>query len=679
MRPMARSSAWAAAAVLAACGVARGQVVDPTDGGGADDGGPVVVGAKRGRYKWFELAKTGAGLRFTTRRTEDKRYLAGQATTDRETVFREELLLNGEAYLGHRNLVDVTGDASLGLEDTLLHNESESLDRHDRSLVDTYNVNALILGESSMPGNVYARRDRTDLNRDFAGTITSVLSEYGANTSIRSLTMPTFLHVFHREQNETDSAGTADYHLRQDTATIHSEAKAGAGQRLEFDAAVDHVTDTQGGLYSDEYDRYDTTLTHSIDFGKDNRDNLRSSLRAYGQSGQFDQHVLRLDEQLRLYHSDRLETRYNLLLENLSRGSSDQRTVRGNANLTHRLFDSLVTNLNAGGSLLDTDGFRSTEAYTSARLDYTKKVPMGTLLAGLSAGLNHQDNGERGSVVSVLGQSATFTGVFPVTLARRNILPGSVRVRDPLTPRVYLEGVDYTLSAFPDRVELRNIIGGALPDGSGTLVDYDIGPEPANTIDTVSSGASVRYNIEEGWLRGLALYAYYRRTDESIDAVDPTQFVLEDLRETRYGAEYQVGHWTLLAEATNHDSSTNPYDSTRAEARYAQRVGPDSVVTALASRDEINYSDPGDTLILYRLLGNMQLRVSREVDVNLRIQYRHETDTARSMINGVEESIDLRWRRRQTQVSAAVRNANLQSGDSKTETLYLFLELRRDF
>lgn len=662
MRRVPRESLVPILALAAASGSAWAQDSGVT---GAD-GGPIVVGETLGDLRFFELRSLNAAFDFTSRFRQDEIKQRGQPdATDTEQLFRGTIDFFTESYIGHKNLIDLTADFRLGLESQDITSQTLDGESSELSFTNLYDVSALILGEGPVPVTAYSRRDEALIDREFSGSIRAVSSETGAIARFKSDIAPTWIQYFHREQNESDQLDTINSGLVQDTAVIHSEYRFDTHQRLEFNYIFDHIDETQGFNFENMYDRHDGELVHTISFGPENHHDLRSSLRYYEQSGEFGQRVLRLDEQLTMRHTDRFEMRYNLDAETREQGGDEQQLVLGSATARHRLFDSLTSGATVGGShlALSGDGFTSDDVFINGTLDYTKQVPLGRLDAGASLGLNVQDNSDRGGTLSILDQPGTFRDPFPIILSRTRIIASSVRVTDTARLRTFIEDVDYSLREFPDRVEVRRVVGGAIIDGQTVLISYDIGPEPENQIDTTSASLTIRYTFERGWFQGLSLYSTLRQTDHSLSADDPGQFVLDDFTSLLYGAEYRIGDISLSAEREHRDSTVSPYDSTRLEARFDRRLGRNSTLTLSLYHELIEYTDDNNELELLRATARWTERLVSNLDLSIRLQYRDEHETIGGDVTGFEQALELSWHYRQTSIFTSFRNAMLD-GDT---------------
>lgn len=663
-----------AAVVAAAAGHAA--AIQPP----ADDG-PVVVGERNDSWRFFELKSYAAALDFNTRYRSDTLRQAGQPdVVDRELRQRETLDLSGEAYFGHKNLVDLTASAQLGWEDIFLDSDLQPNSDHESQLVDLYNINALVLGNSFMPTSIYTRRDQVLLNQAFSSSIDSITNETGFITNIRSSVAPTQIHAFHLENNQNDQLGLNDSSITQDSFSAQSNITVTDQNRLDVNYTFDHINESRGSTFKNDYDRHDALLSDTWKLSDKTQDQLRSFLRFYDESGLFPYQTIRWDEQLQLYHTDHLESRYNTSAEHLTRDGLEQTLARGDATIRHKLFDSLVSSGTVGGQYLtSSENFDSSDVFATGTLEYTKQIPYGRIDSSVGAGINYQMNSDRGGTLAVVNESHTFNDPFPITLSRRQIVPGTVVVTAVGGFPTYQENVDYTVQYFADRAEIRVVIGRGIVDGQTVLVDYDIGPEPGSNIDTVSTSVSFRYTFTETFLQGLGFYTSYRTSDNHVDAVNPSAIVVDNTRVLIYGSEYKRAGITLRAEQELRESTTNPYDTTRFLASYDLLLSPGSVVGADLSYDLVDYKTPVNHVAFGQASARWDQRIFDGLNLDLLLRYRTEQDDLAGDSQGFEQSLGVRWKYRQTNVYLNLHNSMLYGETSDTLSQALEFGLRRDF
>ncbi|MFZ4573676.1 MAG: hypothetical protein ACOYN0_04720 [Phycisphaerales bacterium] len=643
--------------------------------------GPVVVGTPRDTWKSVEVIKLEAALEFRLQYQRDQIRQTGQA--DQRTTqsrHRELFDLSTEMAFGHRNLALLTGAVQFGLEDISTKTNVQD-DDHESDFVSMWDLNALFFATSAAPTDVFARREQSTLDRAFAGNIEQTLTEEGIGTRISGENSNASFRYFHRETELSGGFGDIDSNVTQDSFVAQGNALLTDTQRLEAVYTFDLIDESQTGGFADSYARQDANVVHTLVFGPEElRHELRSSLRYYSQSGLQDLSNLRLDEVLTLRHSRRLESRYNLSVDTRDVRGRSQDQVRGEASIRHRLFESLTSTATVGlERQSSSDGFSSDEAFISGQLDYTKAVPYGRLDIGGGASFNRQSNGERGSNASIIDEAYVFNDGFAIIIVRRNIIPGSFVITPTQGFPRFQEGLDYTVSVFPDHAEVRGVLGGAFVDGQTLLISYDVGPEPGNDIDTTGTTLSIRYSITEGWLDGLALYTTYRTTAFSVQADDPSLFAFDDVQDLLVGTEYTIGGLDLTLEYNDHDSTFDAYSLHRIQAIYILTLGPGSNLSADASREVIDFRSQNNQVTFDRAGLRWNYRLNDSLDFTARLEYRNEDSQQRGDSIALDESVGLSWTRRQTTMYCNVRNSDVDSNDSNQTSQFLECGIRRQF
>jgi hypothetical protein len=528
----------------------------------------------------------------------DKNKVKGQPDqTVIEDRYRELLDIDSQFTIGHKNLIDVSAVFQFGNEDIFRRSGVEGDSGHTNSLIGLWDINALVFGASELPTNIYSRRSEDRQRRPFAGALDQTTTETGIATRYQTDFMALTAEYFHREQEITDDLGDISTTTTQDTFTTSDIFNIAERQKLEFNYTLDMVDESQSGGYSDSYTRHDGLLTHNWTFGDEGIPHeLRSQARVYNQSGSQDINRFRWDEFLTLRHTDRFETRHNLVFDQLEVRDSSRDLVRFENSAKHRLFDSLTSLGTLGAQRIsDAEGFTSDELFLSGQLDYTKSVPLGRLDAAAGLGVQHADEqrprldlprARRGPRLQRRlphhPQSAEHRARVGRGAPRRqrHALPGGDRlhrsVLPPIAPR--------SAACSP----------GALVSGQTIRVTYDVGPESGYDVDTLTTSWALRYTLTEGTFKGLAGYTTYRTTEQTISADDPSLFTPDDTKDLLVGLEYRRAEWFARAEYNIHDSTISPYNVARFLVNYSLQTGTGSAVNAEVSREMIEFTDESD-------------------------------------------------------------------------------------
>lgn len=659
------------------CGTALAQPEAPP----ADDG-PVVVGTPRETWSGFKILRWDAGFEYRFQHQRDVLEQVGQPKqVNTETRHRALFDLTGEAIVGHKNLLDLVGTVQFGREEISLESDTQSSSDDETDFVSLYDLHATILGSSSLPTEIFARRDQSNLDRAFAGSIDETITEYGANTRYQNDISSSLLQISHRETELSGDFGFTDSSVTQDTLSFQSNVRFRPRSRLEVNYVFDHINEDQGVFYQDEYNRHDLTLDETETFGDESHPHeLRSTARLYDQGGNQDQTRLRWDERLTLRHTERFETRYSTLVDDLSIRGTSQRLIRADASARYRLFESLTSSGTIGASRLSAPGgFTSDDLFMSGVLDYTKRVPLGRLNLAAGASINAQSNSERGEVIAVVDEFYTYTDGFPLILGRRNVIPTSILITGEAGFPLYQENVDYTVRAFTDRVEIRGVVGGALVNGQRVRISYDLGPEPGSDIDTTTTTLSARYALTEGRLKGMAFYSVYRATINDLQTDNTTAVPLDNIHDLLVGTQYQRFGVDARLEYNLHESDFDPYHLWRTQVVYTWYSGTGSTANAEFTHEQTDYEQQDERVTFDRGSLRSKWKLNSAFDLDVRLDYRDEDSTITGNVQAFDQSLGLTYRRGQTQIYTSFRNSFVDSDNSDQTSQFIQIGIHRAF
>jgi hypothetical protein len=453
------------------------------------------------------------------------------------------------------------------------------------------------------------------------------------------------------------------------------------GQTLTVDYSFDNL-DERGQLRrANSRERHDGQVEHLWRFGKDRVNDMRSNLIYYNETGLFPLDRIRLLESLRVRPTRKFELRGDYLFDQQKRTDSRQRFHRATGGFRHQLFESLTTNAEAGASHFHVreDDFQSDQYFGQASFDYIKEVPYGRINAGGVVNINHTDDSASGGNIGIADEAHIFGPSGIVVLNARNIITDSIVVTDGAGIFRFDEGLDYSVRALADRVELRRILGGRIADGQTVLVDYTIGPEPGGSTDTVGIGGTIRYDIEEGSLRGLGLYARYFNQSQDRDTDALLILPPSDFEDIVYGIDYEAWLISLLAERQIHDSELSPYEGYRIEGRLTYEIGRGSSLALIGTYRDLDFTDDDIQTQVTTFTGLWYQQLTPRLRSGVRLIWRDEQDSQGVDVEAWEQWIDLTWEYRQTMIYGRFRHTMLDSDFNETTSQTLVVGVRRDF
>ncbi len=647
----------------------------------AQDRGPIVIGEHE-KMKFFKLDHFQASLDAYWRyRSDETKPATGRKTHDTETLYRESLLLSGDGYFGHPNLVKLDFDTRLQLSQEEFN--SDTLNRNERTSenINEFDVRALVLQRSNTPLTIFSRRSQILLDRQFAESLDSITTEYGANLTLRSGIMPSQFQYIHREQEQTGRFSGTDSKLNQDTIAWHGRIRPVNGHRLWWDYTFSNVEESGLLQVPNSFQRHDAFLNHLYDFGSEAQHNLRTSLRFYKETGKFPIDRFRWDESLRLRHTPKFETKYDYSYDQQKRSQTNQTLHRSFISFRHELYDSLTTTGQIGASILDLtqSNFQSTQYFGDLGADYRKIVPLGTLFVTADVNFNRQEDSESGSSIQVSNVPNSFGVSDLIVINRRNIIASSIAITDLTGVSVFSEGPDYSVRVFGNNTEIRRVLGGNIASGQTVMISYLVGPEPANTTDTMGFGTTVRYRFEEGPLKGLSPYIRYRNQSQNRSGEDLVNLPKNDFQDLVIGTDYDFWRISMTAEHQIHDSTLSPFETTRLEGRYSQQLNQSNSLSVSAYYQDTDRVDEDLRTAISNVTARWNAKLTQQIRSNIVGIWRREEDSAGTDSNAFDLKLDMTWQYRQTMVYCTLQNTIVNS-NTRDSTFQTFLVgIKRDF
>ncbi len=649
----------------------------------AQDSAPVVV-SPRQELTWLDFYYLDAALELEYRRDESRiDPTVGSSTKDTEDRFRQLLELSTQGFVGHPNLLQLDLRGGLRFTQRLIDEDTTGIDDNFNEFLFEYDLNGLFFQKQRYPFSVYSRRTQSDVDRLFGGSVEQTWTQTGAKLNVRSDVFPTNVEIFVRELEQDDRTFAQDFTLDQKTAQADGRVNISPNQQMWWDFTFDDIEERGENRATISFDRLEANVSHTMNFGWDNLHQLRSRVRYFDQSGDRNFEQFLWTERLHLRPNRKLDVFFDTRFENFERETVEVRRLDASSNFRHQLFDSLVTTGRLGGLHEDLRGdpFESDEIQASLAFDYTKRVPKGTFYAGVGGNFNRRWQDERGVAVPVTDRSFTFPPSDLIIIFEDNVEPSSIVVAD-LLGVPYTVGMDYLQLVTPDRVEIRRLPPpGGIVAGETVLISYDIGPEPSGRTTTTDLGFSLRYTFDETFLRGLSVFVIYLDQDQRRSPSDfSAQLQENDFTDLRYGVEYNAWNLYLKAEAQERDSSISSFESYLFEARYTHPLGRGSTLGLSATYQHIDRTDENIRTDSATVTGSWNQRFTDHLRGSLILVYQNIDGNVGFDTQAFDQTLNLRWVYRQTEVYAQLRNA-IRDNDGADDTWFqtISLGLRREF
>jgi hypothetical protein len=419
-------------------------------------------------------------------------------------------------------------------------------------------------------------------------------------------------------------------------ATHDTEDATGYGtptssERTTVTTGLDHTRASGSTSLTYNFSHYSRNDYGSQGYGDDHTVSA-SDLETFGSRGQFTSRANvtynRLDDLVAprdlLTASDSLTGHYTERLSsdhllNYSRNQADgslNESISGNSDLQYRLYDSLVSSLEA-------QGYRSTASDHSSSqrswqfgggpgFNYTKRVgSRSTLTAYDSLTVLHTEiEGNTGLILPAIEESHTFgSGGAPADaffLDHPNVTTVTI-VRDNVSGTVYQEGLHYTVEQNGNRTLIRRVSGMGV--ASTVTVTYYYESE-TGSYNSLNNAFGIRLDLMDN-LWGLYLRLGTVRNSGAASSM------VQDLNDLVSGTDLMWHNLRGSAEYENYDSSLAPFSAWRFSQGATFHLDGSASLSLTLSESLMHFQRPERNEKFYSAMASYSQNLTRTISLSL--------------------------------------------------------------
>lgn len=601
------------------------------------------------------------------------------------TYFQEYFLGKSRGYVYHPDFLHVESELKLGLSQQNLNYSSPFDESRSSSNNDTlfgYRIRGDVLRKKPISGTVSASRDERILMGLFLDRHRVVTDSYRGTIRWRmnNANMDLTLRRTETEEYGFRSRGNTRrdellYNLRHN---FGPRIRTDVRYRLQtFERSF--ISRTFIGDVERETDltTQDLSIINRTAFDNANRLVLRSTFRFHDRKG---------TQQLRTYYAEQV-LRYNAarwmrpyILGSYRRNehvAQSINTYRGEAGFDGLLYDSLSYHMDVHGIRTDRGPFTEDRYGVTGRVNYRKRTPLGLLSAGYSATADQVERRGGRQVLQVFDERLTVQIAITTFLSEANVNIPTIRVTDTNREIVYQENFDYEIITQGNRVGIRVLPGGILPDGSTVLVDYSFESDGTDSFLGVDQSMFVRHDFDRPW-KGLSLFA--RRSQfrtHNVDGMSASRTVEHTTNAA--GVQQKVGDVTFSSEYEVYEDDFTGYDRWRNQVEGSHSLGRQTrvgwrggVIDTWYDNNTVGNRPDSDR----HLFAGAHLHQGIARAGYIRLEGRALQDTGRTERTawGAIARVGYQWRR--LNVEGGVRYEEISLFDTDHDRLQLFVGLR---
>ncbi|MFC1761376.1 hypothetical protein ACFL6U_04785 [Planctomycetota bacterium] len=595
------------------------------------------------------------------------------------SLAKEKIRLDTTGDVYHPTLLQYRLGLGLGLVQQSLETTEES--RYDSGQLQEYELETRWLQQKWYPLSIYLGRQEDIIPRRYMGPIAARTDTLNVNLPLRIKNWPNTLQYGINKTRQQSTASLSNDFLDRTDKRFKWSLSHDFSEFSKLDSELQHNQVRQIRLSSPfDVNEIRYRLSHDLDFGEDQRYDLRSFFNYTDQTGTSSFENMQWDERFRIRHTQRLRTDYRFGLMNMDREVSSNRELRGSAGFEHQLYGSLTTTGRILGSQADL-GNNNTQEQRGGQLgfNYRKKNPLGILYSTYRYSLIETEQLGNRAIGQATNERHVFTDPLPITLNRKNVIASSILVMSADRLDIYTEGDDYTISEINGFTELQLTTLGVIPpniiDGQTVSIDYAFLDDPENRRETRRQD----FTIRERFKKGVSLYFGHQRQDQEVistrDTLVPDEFI-----NYTWGAEWGYKKLSLLAEYREEDSTKIASRGKRLDGRWSWSTGSRSQMSLWASNHWLDYGEPNPrTLVLFRTGLIWSLQLTERCLASTQINYRDEKDSSSGPTRGFQLFSELQHRYRRLETLAGAEYDSLARSTNKRDDVYVYVRIRRSF
>lgn len=591
-------------------------------------------------------------------------------SSTRNGQYREGVELDFTGSVYHPNFMNYVLDSRIGLA----QREGTGADAVPTAQELTANVHFLSnwLQKKPLSFSLYVDRRDDFPEYDIFDVAQVSLSTVGGSTHWSNGIVPVSLSVEKNWSQEKQTSWTSAEDtlvLRLGLQNTSSDQRIVSTADYVFTDFTRAVADFPGQVGQS----HDVRLSNSLSFGDRGLDRLSSSGRFMDLAGTLPQRTLTLAENLNVGLPWNLAGQASYSLAANQDPSSSAITHQGRVALTHQLYESLTTTLDADGTLTAATGYDQRVVGLDLDVRYKKNIGIGFLHLSYTLSPDFDDRETSAQSFHVAAERHLLQDGTLTFLDYPSVDPSAIVVTDEAGTTVYAPGVDYSATTVNQKLQLRRLAGGRIANGAAVLVDYTAASDPSSRHVALSQVAGVRLAL---FSDSLSLSYRYRRVRyPSQSGVSPQ--TLELIDDHQAGLALDLGPFTGSIDYEHFGSSVLPYDSVRAQEGLSLPVTPGLRVSVQGVQGFVWFS-PDQPQDFLELVARCNLTASQWLDMSVAGGYRLQADTGSSPSSEWSAEAGVDFHRGDLKVTAGYRFNGPGSVSSRWDHS-LFITMTREF
>ncbi len=493
------------------------------------------------------------------------------------STFQEQLDILVRSYIYHPNLVQLDfGGGPVFLQNSY---DSDILNRSTNEQFFNFHAKANILKEKDYPLTLYYDRSFSSSSPAVQDRMLLERNRYGLDFSLKQPFLMAPLFNLSLSTFQTDGGNvqrTVDESTDQASLTLTTDFGTYGDGSIGYYWTKEHSSSGSRGLPITPTTRTTNNLNIQTRhmFG-DRRQILVNNHISYKKQDNLPS----LEEfwfrpSANWTHSDNLTSYYRYSFRDWTTEQTDSQTNLLDLGVSHYRFDKRLQ-ISADTKIQDyqTEGYQQNFYSGSLSLSYLQEFSLFNVQYSADWTIDKTDRKSATTETPVFAERHILNNTTPISLSRKYVVAGSVKVLNLSSTQVYVENADYRLIISGDTTQIQRIPTGNISDGEEIQVNYSF--ETGGTAAFTSLSQRYRVDVYRG--QYIKVYGKYHNLERSLDSGDPT-LPLNSIKETVFGLNFDIPFWDTWAfggsgEVQDYEDEIIPYKGTRYSA-YLQMPTP---------------------------------------------------------------------------------------------------------
>lgn len=604
-----------------------------------------------------------------------------KAQTNRDLLVNEYFGLRFDGDVIDPGLLNFQGGIEVGLLQSSFY---ESIGNYDRTengggFLLEYDFSLQALQSKPVSFSAYARRTNDRIPRRFLPTLHEYDTEFGGSVFVN--TEPFTMEIGYA-YTDVDRKGNRrdidDESLTSSRFFVDAKWAINEDQNLKFN--YEHERDDytyQGSAYNFNTERDEFRFEYDLAFGSQKQHRFDTYFRYNHETGNLARDEILFTPRLTLQHSDQFQTIYRYSLYSYDQGALHVDTNRWDFEAVWRPIDELRTSFDSY-ALFERihEDVDTTEWGLGVDVDYNRTTPWGELLVNGDVYFDQSRTTGDGGYRTVRDEAHRLGTIAPVFLKNLGVNANSIIVHDQRRTRVYVPGIDYTITVISGRAQVRRVLNGRIDENDVVYIDYEYVIPVNSNIDTVRAD----FLIEHPFDFGLTPYYYFESRFQNVDAARGSAYFRDNTDRQRMGLRYQADAWSVNGEYEIFDDTIEPYDAFHftGQVSILRSVEHSLDFTGEFSRYYFESKEYRRNVNWLDLSLADRLQLTNDLSMVTQAAYRWEDDS----VDGETDAVDVSWGvqlvRGYFSLDVTVDYDLLSIIENDNDTLGVYVNLRRD-